>query len=70
MRYVRGFAAFWYDFLIGDRPELFVGPIVILLGVWLAIRAGLESAVAAAGLVTLVVVLGALSLANATRRRG
>jgi hypothetical protein len=28
MRYVSAFGRFWYDFLIGDRPELFVGPIV------------------------------------------
>jgi hypothetical protein len=28
MRYVVVFGRFWYDFLIGDRPELFVGPIV------------------------------------------
>jgi hypothetical protein len=28
MRYVVAFGRFWYDFLIGDRPELFVGPIV------------------------------------------
>ncbi len=28
MRYVIAFGRFWYDFLIGDRPELFVGPIV------------------------------------------
>jgi hypothetical protein len=70
MRYLRAFADFWYDFLVGDRPELFVGPIVVLVGLWAALRAGLTSAVAAVGLVLLVVVLGALSLANATRRRG
>lgn len=28
MRFVIAFGRFWYDFLIGDRPELFVGPIV------------------------------------------
>jgi hypothetical protein len=28
MRYVVAFGRFWFDFLIGDRPELFVGPIV------------------------------------------
>jgi hypothetical protein len=30
MRYVIAFGRFWYDFLIGDRPELFAGPIVAL----------------------------------------
>jgi hypothetical protein len=28
MRYLITFGQFWFDFLIGDRPELFVGPIV------------------------------------------
>ena len=30
MRYLIAFGQFWYDFLIGDRPELFVGPILAL----------------------------------------
>jgi hypothetical protein len=33
MRYVVAFGRFWYDFLIGARPELFVGPIVGLANV-------------------------------------
>lgn len=70
MRYLRAFAAFWYDFLIGDRPELFIGPIVVLVGLWAALRVGLTSAVAAVGLVILVILLGALSLTNAMRHRG
>ena len=70
MPYVRAFAAFWYDFLVGDRPELFVGPIVVLVGLWAALRAGLTSDVAAVGLVVLVVLLGALSLTKAMRHRG
>jgi hypothetical protein len=36
MRYVVAFGRFWYGFLIGDRPELFIGPIF-----GLAIVAGL-----------------------------
>lgn len=36
MRYVVAFGRFWYDFLVGDRPVLFLGPV---LG--LAIVAGL-----------------------------
>ena len=28
MRYVIAYGRFWYGFLIGDRPELLVGPIV------------------------------------------
>jgi hypothetical protein len=30
MRYVIAFGQFWYDSLSGDRPELFVGPIIAL----------------------------------------
>ena len=40
MRYVTAFGRFWYDFLVGDRPELFVGPIVGLAVVALLIQAG------------------------------
>jgi hypothetical protein len=40
MRYVIAFGQFWYDFLIGDRPELFVGPIAALALVALLIQAG------------------------------
>lgn len=69
MRYVRAFGAFWYDFLVGDRPELFVGSIVALGLVWLAIRAGLDSGLAGLALTVLVVVLGGLSVWQATRPR-
>jgi hypothetical protein len=40
MRYVAAFGRFWYDFLIGDRPELFIGPVVGLAVTALLIRAG------------------------------
>jgi hypothetical protein len=29
-RVVRGFAMFWWDFLVGDTPELFVAALLIL----------------------------------------
>ena len=69
MRYVRAFGAFWYDFLVGDRPELFVGSIVALALVWLAIRGGLDSGLAGPVLTILVVALGGLSVWLATRPR-
>ncbi len=61
MRYVIAFGRFWYDFLIGDRPELFVGPIAALTIVALLTRAGLS---AANGLLlfALVVAVGGWSL--------
>jgi hypothetical protein len=40
MRYVIAFGRFWYDFLIGDRPELFLGPVVALALVALLVQAG------------------------------
>jgi hypothetical protein len=63
MRYVVAFGRFWYDFLIGDRPELFVGPIVALALIALLIQAGWG---AASGLLLfgLVVASGGLGLAR------
>ena len=40
MRYLIAFGRFWFDFLIGDRPELFVGPIVGLALVAVLIQLG------------------------------
>jgi hypothetical protein len=63
MRYVTAFGRFWFDFLIGDRPELFVGPIAGLFLVALLIQAGWS---AASGLLLfgLVVASGGVSLAR------
>jgi hypothetical protein len=69
VRYLRAFAAFWYDFLIGDRPELFVGSIVVLGLVWLAISVGF-SPTAAGGLLTILILsLAGLSIGSASRPR-
>jgi hypothetical protein len=63
MRYVIGFGRFWYDFLIGDRPELFVGAIGAIALVALLTRAGWT---AGNGLLLfgLVVAVGGWSLAR------
>ena len=63
MRYVSPFGRFWYDFLIGDRPELFIGPILAL--VLVAVAAGLGWA-GASGLLLfgLVVASGAWGLSR------
>ncbi len=63
MRYVIAFGRFWYDFLIGDRPELFVGPIIGLALVALVIQAGWTS-VAGLLLFGLVIASGGLGLAR------
>jgi multisubunit Na+/H+ antiporter MnhE subunit len=69
MRYLRAFGAFWYDFLIGDRPELFVGPIVALAAVWLVLQAHIDSGIAGLGLFVAVVLVGAISLYLTLPRR-
>lgn len=69
MRYVRAFGAFWYDFLIGDRPELFLGSIVVLGLVWIAINMSLSPTVAGGLLTVLILLLAGLSIWSATRRR-
>ena len=61
MRYVRGFGHFWWDFLVGDTPEIFAGSFVVI-GV-----AALVSKLEVAGVFlflvpTAVVVLLALSI--------
>jgi len=63
MRYVIAFGRFWYDFLIGDRPELFVGPIAALVLVALLIQAG-WGAVTGLLLFGLIVASGGLGLAR------
>ncbi len=65
-RYLRAFGAFWYDFLVGDRPELFVGSIVILAATWAAIQVGLAPGLAGLVLAVLVVSLAAGSILRAT----
>jgi hypothetical protein len=69
MRYLRAFGAFWYDFLIGDRPELFIGSIAVLGVVWIATTMGLSRTVAGGLLTVLILGLAGLSIRSATRRR-
>ena len=30
MKYLKAFFMFWFDFLIGDTPEIFVGALIVL----------------------------------------
>jgi hypothetical protein len=39
-RWLRVFGAFWWDFLVGDTPELFVGVLVVLGAAALAVHQG------------------------------
>lgn len=67
MRFVRAFLSFWYDFLVGDRPELFVGPIAALFAAWLVTRAGMPAPVTGGLLFVLVAAIGSLSVGWAMR---
>ena len=69
MRYLRAFGAFWYDFLVGDRPELFVGPLVGLAAVWLLLQVHVASGIAGVTLFVAVVLVGGVSLYLALPRR-
>ena len=69
VRWVRAFGSFWWDFLIGDTPELVVG-VVVMLGVLalVCLRPGLRTAAAVAAPVLVAGVLTA-SVWSAARRR-
>jgi len=69
MRYVRAFGAFWYDFLVGDRLELFLGPIAALVVAWLLVGAGVAPGITGLVLFLEVCAVGAVSLYLTTRPR-
>ncbi len=66
MGWLRAFGRFWYDFLVGDRWELFVGPIAALVLATVLVRAHVAPAPAGIALFLLVAVVGAFSLAATT----
>jgi hypothetical protein len=67
MRSVRDFFGFWYDFLVGDRWELFAGPIAALGVAWLAVRAGVPGPLSGVLLFVLLAAVGSLSIGWALR---
>ena len=67
MRFVRAFFGFWYDFLVGDRWELFVGPIAALFLAWLAVRASVPAPLAGVLLFVVLAGVGGVSVAWAMR---
>ena len=68
IRFARAFLHFWSDFLIGDRLELFIGPIVALAGAAILVRTGLPGALIGAVFFATIALVGAISLRMATRR--
>jgi hypothetical protein len=66
-RIVKAFAMFWWDFLVGDTPEFFVG-VLMIVGVVLAlVKATSLNAAAVVAFPGLVVVLLAGSVLQAKR---
>ena len=69
MRAVVGFGTFWWEFLVGDTPELFVGAVVVLGATGaLCVDHGARTLAAVLFPAALVAVLG-LSLLRAARRQ-
>jgi hypothetical protein len=65
--WLRRFGGFWYDFLIGDRWELFIGPIAVLGLAALLVAVGVPGAVAGFVLVAGIITVAGVSIANAVR---
>lgn len=67
VRLVKGFAMFWWDFLVGDTPELFAAALVIIGAVALLRIVLQENALAVALLPLLAVIALAVSVRRAQR---
>jgi hypothetical protein len=68
VRIVAGFARFWWDFLVGDTPELFVAT-VFILGVAALLRlVAHDNALAVAAMPVLAVAALGASVARSRRR--
>jgi hypothetical protein len=59
------FGRFWWDFLVGDTPELLIGVLVALAVVALLVKGASLNALSVAALPVIVVVLLGLSVYRA-----
>ncbi|HVB19090.1 MAG TPA: hypothetical protein VNE22_02275 [Acidimicrobiales bacterium] len=66
-RGVVGFGRFWWDFLVGDTPELFLAVVATIVVVSLISIAGHASAVAVVVLPVMVITALVISVRRATR---
>jgi hypothetical protein len=66
-RLIKGFGRFWWDFLVGDTPELFVAALVIIGVTALLSESGHFNAAAIVVLPVLAVLALATSLVRAVR---
>ncbi len=68
MKYITGFVAFWYDFIVGDAWEVAVGVIVGLIV--LGLIAGSSATVHDYGALALPLLIGAVLAYSLWRVRG
>ncbi len=66
-RQLRAFGRFWWDFLVGETPELLVGAVLVVGAVALVHHGGVARSVTEVALPALVITLLALSLIRAKR---
>ena len=69
-RLVVGFGRFWWDFLVGDTPELFLATVLIIVVIFLVSVAGHFNAAAIVLLPLMAIGALALSVRRAAKRRG
>ena len=67
-RWLQAFAAFWWDFLVGDTPELLVGVLGALGVVAVLVKASSLNTAAVAAFPVMVTLLLAASVFHARRR--
>jgi hypothetical protein len=66
---MRSFGSFWWDFLVGDTPELFVGALLVLGACALAVHQGAPRFVVVGCLPVLTALLLVLSVIRRARPR-
>ncbi len=69
MKYITGFFAFWYDFIVGDAWEVAAGVALSLVAIYLAVRYGGSTAITF-GVVLLPAVIVILLAYSLWRVRG
>jgi hypothetical protein len=57
LRWLRAFGAFWWDFLVGDTPELLIGVLVAIGVVTVLVKASSLNGVAVVAFPVMVVIL-------------
>lgn len=68
-RWLKAFAAFWWDFLVGDTPEILIGVLVVIGAVALIAKAASLNTLAVIAFPSLVVVVLGGSLVWARRAK-